>query len=100
MPDRKKPHDSERPTGRLLRPTDDPFDTEPPTDLASKTDPPEAEIPEATPSEARRRQSTSPELGYYVCPACHAENPAACDTCMGMGIIDRDTMDDWKKKEN
>lgn len=69
---------------------DDPFDTEPPTDGASvdysKTEPP----PEAP--------STHPDLAYYVCPVCHADSPASCDFCMGTGIIDRNMMDNFKKK--
>jgi hypothetical protein len=62
--------------------------TQPPSDL---------DVPTAPPP---RSPSTSPELGYYVCPACHAVDCEKCDTCMGFGIIDRDTMADFKKKEN
>jgi hypothetical protein len=65
---------------------DEPFKTEPPTEDARRTEPP----PEAP--------TTSPELGFYVCPVCHAVNPASCMTCDGFGILDREAMDDFKKK--
>ena len=90
---------SDRPTERLppMNKPNEPFvededptdfpKTEPPSDLESLTEPPP------------HSPSTSPELGYYVCPACHAVDPSECDTCMGMGIIDRETMADFKKKE-
>jgi len=65
---------------------DEGFETEPPTDVARAEDtiPPEA-------------PSTSPELGFYICPVCHGE-ARGCRMCNDDGIIDREAMDIFKKK--
>ena len=73
---------------------DDPFDTEPPTDVRALT-----EIPEERPTEPPSlEEPTDTDLAYYVCPACRAKNPLECLTCSGVGLIDRETMREWKKE--
>lgn len=103
MASRKKTP-SDRPTDRLPVSLDEPFEDEWPIDfpgsiLGPVTLPPTdlqvATIPSPPPSSP----STSPELGYYTCPTCHAEGDRGCPTCLGDGMIDRDAMKKFKEKK-
>jgi len=90
---------SDRPTERLpMNELDEPFvDSEPPTDVARETEPPsDLTSPTEPPPEA---PTTSPELGYYICPKCKTIDLENCTVCMGMGVIDREAMKAFKKKE-
>jgi hypothetical protein len=85
---------SDRPTEKPPMVLDDPFDSEPPTDVAL-TEPPLSSDPTMPPPSS---PTTNPELPFYTCPLCEADNPADCNFCQGSGIIDRQEMDDFKKK--